>query len=48
MAFQIDVAVAKKQLDATKAQGAAIVQLLEAAAGVSKAAGKGAGLDAVA
>ena len=46
--FQIDIALAKKSLDATKAQGEAIVQLLEAAAAVGNSEGKGARLDAIA
>jgi len=46
--FQIDVALAKKSLDATKSQGEAIVQLLEAAAAIGSSEGKGAGLDAIA
>lgn len=46
--FQIDIAVAKKSLDATKSQGEAIVQLLEAAAAIGNSEGKGVGLDAMA
>ena len=46
--FQIDIALAKKSLDAAKSQGEAIVQLLEAAAAVGNSEGKGAELDAVA
>ena len=46
--FQIDIALAKKSLDATKSQGEAVVQLLEAAAAVGSSEGKGAELDAVA
>ena len=44
---QIGIALLKKQQDATKQQGAAIVQLLQSAANISKAAGKGDGFDAV-
>jgi len=44
---QIDMAVLKKQLDATKSQGQAVTALLEAAAQLSKAPGKGLGFDAV-
>ena len=44
---QIGIAALKKQQDAAKAQGAAVVQLLQAAASISKAAGKGDGFDAV-
>jgi hypothetical protein len=46
--FQTDIALAKKSLDATKSQGEAIVQLLEAAAAIGNSEGKGTGLDAVA
>jgi hypothetical protein len=42
---QIDVAVAKKQLTAAKQQGAAIVELLQAAATVGKAPGQGTHFD---
>jgi len=44
---QIGIALLKKQQDAAKQQGAAVVQLLQAAANISKAAGKGSGFDAV-
>ena len=44
---QIGIALLKKQQDAVKAQGAAVVQLLQTAANLSKAAGKGDGFDAV-
>ncbi len=44
---QIGIALLKKQQDAAKAQGAAVVQLLQTAANLSKAAGKGDGFDAV-
>jgi hypothetical protein len=44
---QIGIALLKKQQDAVKAQGAAVVQLLQTAASLSKAAGKGDGFDAV-
>lgn len=44
---QIGIALLKKQQDAVKAQGAAVVQLLQTAANISKAAGKGDGFDAV-
>lgn len=37
----------KKQLDAIKQQGAAVVELLQAAAQLSKAVGKGDGFDAL-
>ena len=46
MRFQIEVAAQKKQLDAAKQQGAAVVALLEAAVELSKAVGKGAEFDA--
>jgi hypothetical protein len=42
---QIQVALAAKQLTAIKEQGAAIVQLIEAAAATSKAMGQGAHFD---
>lgn len=45
---QISVALQKKQLDALKQQGAALVELLEAAAALSKAVGKGDQFDAIA
>jgi hypothetical protein len=44
---QIGIALLKKQQDAAKQQGAAVVQLLQTAANISKAAGKGDGFDAV-
>ncbi len=44
---QISIAALKKQNDAAKAQGAAVVQLLQAAANISKAAGTGGGCDGV-
>ena len=44
---QIDVAVLKKQHDATKAAGAAAVQLLQAAAALSKSTSTGVTFDAV-
>lgn len=44
---QIGIALLKKQQDAVKQQGAAVVQLLQTAANLSKAAGKGDGFDAV-
>ena len=47
LAQQIDIAVLKKQQDATKAMGAAVFQLLQTAANLSKAAGKGDGFVAV-
>jgi hypothetical protein len=43
---QIAVAIAVKQLDAVKSQGDAAVQLIEAAANLSKALGRGHQLDA--
>lgn len=43
---QIGIAVAAKQLDATKASGDAAVALLDAAAQLSKAIGKGGAFDA--
>jgi hypothetical protein len=42
---QIDVAVAKKQLSAVKQQGEAMVELLQAAAAIGKAVGRGANFD---
>jgi transcriptional accessory protein Tex/SPT6 len=45
---QVNMAVAKKGLDAAKAQGQAIVQLLQDIAGMNKTAGKGEQFDAVA
>ncbi len=47
LGFEIGMAVAKKGLDAQKAQGEAAVQLLEAAAQLSKAVGLGQDFDAV-
>lgn len=44
---QIGIAVLKKQQDAAKQQGAAVIELLQTAANISKAAGKGEGFDAV-
>lgn len=42
---QIDVAVAKKQLSAVKQQGEAVVELLQAAAAIGKAVGRGTNFD---
>lgn len=42
---QIDVAVAKKQLSAVKQQGEAVVELLQAAATIGKAVGRGTNFD---
>ena len=42
---QIDYAVAKKQLTVAKQQGQAAIELLQAAANVGKAAGKGISFD---
>lgn len=47
LGFEVGMAVAKKGLDAQKAQGEAAVQLLEAAAQLSKAVGLGQNFDAV-
>ncbi len=47
LGFEVSMAVAKKGLDAQKAQGEAAVQLLEAAAQLSKAIGLGENFDAV-
>ena len=47
LGYQVSMAVAKKGLDATKAQGEVAVQLLEAAAQLSKASGLGEKFDAV-
>ena len=47
LGFEVGMAVAKKGLDAQKAQGEAAVQLLEAAAQLSKAPGLGQRFDAV-
>ena len=44
---QIQFALAKKQLDAIQSQGEAVNQLLQSAAQLSKAAGRGDGFDAV-
>lgn len=44
---QISIAVASKQLDAISQQGEAVVQLIDAAANLSREAGKGEGFDAV-
>jgi hypothetical protein len=46
VATEIAFAVAAKQQDALQAQGEAVVQLLEAAANLSKAIGRGHRLDA--
>lgn len=43
---QVDFAVARKQLDATAAQGQAAVALLDSAAQLSKAVGLGTNFDA--
>lgn len=45
---QIGVALAAKSLDATRLQGEAAVQLIDAAAQISKALDRGANFDAVA
>ncbi|MHB8897753.1 MAG: YjfB family protein [Thermoguttaceae bacterium] len=47
LGFEIGMAVAKKGLDAQKAQGEAAVQLLEAAAQLSKSVDLGQNFDAV-
>jgi len=47
VAVQIQTAIAKKTLDAAKAHGAAIVQLLQAAVALTKSPGKGERFDAV-
>jgi hypothetical protein len=47
LAAQIGIAVQKKQLDAIKQQGAAMVELLQAAAQLSKSPTTGASYDAV-
>lgn len=47
LGFEIGMAVAKKGLDAQKAQGEAAVQLIEAAAQLGKAPGLGQNFDAV-
>ncbi|MGC4006416.1 MAG: putative motility protein [Pirellulales bacterium] len=47
LASQVTIAVAKKSQDAAKAQGEAVVQLLQDAANLAKAAGKGGSFDAV-
>jgi F0F1-type ATP synthase membrane subunit b/b' len=46
--FQVAVALQKKQLDALKQQGAAVIELLQTAAQLSKSAGTGNGFDAMA
>lgn len=46
MQSQIEMAIASKQLSAMKQQGQAVVQLLQAAANVGKAVGRGANFDA--
>lgn len=48
LAQQISTAVAKKQLDATEAQGEAVNQLLKSAAALSKSLATGGTFDAVA
>jgi hypothetical protein len=45
-AMQIQTAVQKKSLDAMKVQGAAVLELLQGAANLSKAVGKGGNFDA--
>lgn len=45
---QISAAVAKKQLNAIELQGQAAVELLQSAAQLSKAAGRGGSFDGVA
>ena len=47
LGYQVSMAVVKKGLDAQKVQGEAAVQLLEAAAQLSKAIGMGRNFDAV-
>lgn len=47
LGYNVGIAVAKKGLDAYEAQGEAVVQLLEAAAQMSKAIGLGENFDAV-
>lgn len=47
LATQIQTSVVKKSLDATQVQGDAVNQMLQAAAQLSKALGKGEGLDCV-
>jgi hypothetical protein len=44
---QVQTAVVKKSLDASKAQGEAVVALLQDAVQLSKSLGKGQGFDAV-
>lgn len=48
LSHQINIAVLKKAQDASKAQGEAAVQLLQAAASAGKAIGKGSHFDALA
>ncbi|MBL8891139.1 MAG: putative motility protein [Planctomycetaceae bacterium] len=48
LSHQINFAVLKKAQDATKVQGEAAVQMLQAAAAVGKAIGKGNHFDALA
>lgn len=48
LSHQINFAVLKKAQDATKAQGEAAVQMIQAAASVGKALGKGNHFDAMA
>ena len=43
---RVQISVAKKQLDAAKAQGEAIVELLAVVASSTKAIGRGEGFDA--
>ena len=45
--YQVTMAVEAKRLDATEAAGEAIVELLQAAAQMSKSLGKGVKFDAV-
>lgn len=47
LAAQIQSAVAKKTLDAAQANGAAVVELLQAAAALATSPGKGEQFDAV-
>ena len=46
--FQVAVAVQKKQLDALKQQGSAVIELLQTAAQLSKSVGTGNSFDAFA
>ncbi|MDP1564377.1 MAG: hypothetical protein Q8M16_23605 [Pirellulaceae bacterium] len=48
LTHQINFAVLRKQQEASKAQGAAAVQLLQSAASLGKAVGKGQHFDAFA